>query len=81
VGTGEARSFRDLMMAAYASLGTKPNIEYVDMPEQIRGAYQYFTQADIERLQGAGYNGGFTPLEEAVDAYVKGYLDRDDRFR
>ena len=41
VGTGEARSFRDLMTAAYASLGTKPNIEYVDMPETIRGAYQY----------------------------------------
>jgi ADP-L-glycero-D-manno-heptose 6-epimerase len=81
VGTGEARSFRDLITAAYASLGTKPNIEYVDMPEQIRGAYQYFTQADIERLQGAGYNGGFTPLEEAVDAYVKGFLDRDDHFR
>lgn len=81
VGTGKARSFRDLMTAAYASLGEKPKIEYVDMPEQIRGAYQYFTQADVSRLQGAGYNGGFTPLEEAVDAYVKGYLDRDDRFR
>ncbi|MCP1998922.1 ADP-glyceromanno-heptose 6-epimerase [Nitrobacter winogradskyi] len=81
VGTGKARSFRDLMTAAYASLGARPSIEYVDMPEQIRGAYQYFTQADVARLQGAGYNGGFTPLEEAVDAYVKGYLDRDDRFR
>jgi ADP-L-glycero-D-manno-heptose 6-epimerase len=51
------------------------------MPEQIRGAYQYFTQSEVERLQRAGYNGGFTPLEEAVDAYVRGYLDRDDRFR
>jgi ADP-L-glycero-D-manno-heptose 6-epimerase len=51
------------------------------MPGQIRGAYQYFTQAEVERLQSAGYNGGFTPLEEAVDVYVKGYLDREDRFR
>jgi ADP-L-glycero-D-manno-heptose 6-epimerase len=81
VGTGKARSFRDLMTAAYVSLGAKPNIEYVDMPKQIRGAYQYFTQSEVERLQCAGYNGGFTPLEEAVDTYVKGYLDRDDRFR
>ena len=42
------------------------------MPEQIRGSYQYFTQSDIERLTRAGYNGGFTPLEEAVDLYVEG---------
>ena len=80
VGAGKARSFRDLMAAAYVSLGAKPNIEYVDMPEKF-AAYQYFTQSEVERLQRAGYNGGFTPLEEAVDAYVKGYLDRDDRFR
>jgi ADP-L-glycero-D-manno-heptose 6-epimerase len=81
VGTGAARSFRDLMLAAYAALGLKPNIEYVDMPEQIRGSYQYFTQADVDRLQRAGYNGGFTRLEDAVDAYVNGFLDRPDRYR
>jgi ADP-L-glycero-D-manno-heptose 6-epimerase len=81
VGTGKARSFRDLILAAYASLGTKPNIEYIDMPEQIRSAYQYFTQSEVERLQHAGYNGGFTPLENAVGAYVEGYLDCGDRFR
>ncbi|MBS0530254.1 MAG: ADP-glyceromanno-heptose 6-epimerase [Proteobacteria bacterium] len=81
VGTGHARSFRDLITAAYSSLGVSPNIEYVDMPSQIRGSYQYFTQSEDERLQYAGYNGGFTPLEEAVDTYVRGYLDRDDRFR
>ncbi|MBO4223534.1 ADP-glyceromanno-heptose 6-epimerase [Bradyrhizobium neotropicale] len=81
VGTGTARSFRDLMLSAYAALGLKPNIEYVDMPEQIRGSYQYFTQADVDRLQRAGYNGGFTRLENAVDAYVNGFLDRPDRYR
>jgi ADP-L-glycero-D-manno-heptose 6-epimerase len=81
VGTGKARSFRDLMLSAYAALGAAPNIRYVDMPEQIRGSYQYFTQSEVDRLQRAGYNGGFTPLEDAVDAYVKGYLDRADRFR
>jgi ADP-L-glycero-D-manno-heptose 6-epimerase len=81
VGTGKARSFRDMMLSAYAALGTAANIQYVDMPEVIRGSYQYFTQGDIGRLQRAGYNGGFTALEEAVGIYVKGFLDRADRFR
>ena len=48
------------MLAAYAALGTVPKIEYIDMPEQIRGSYQYFTQSEVDRLQRAGYNGGFT---------------------
>jgi ADP-L-glycero-D-manno-heptose 6-epimerase len=81
VGTGKARSFKDLMLSAYTALGTGPNIQYVDMPEQIRGSYQYFTQSDVVRLQRAGYNGGFTPLEDAVEIYVKGFLDSADRFR
>ncbi|MFZ5737001.1 ADP-glyceromanno-heptose 6-epimerase [Rhodopseudomonas palustris] len=81
VGTNHARSFRDLILAAYAALGTPPQIEYIDMPEQIRGSYQYFTQSEGDRLRAAGYNGGFTPLEEAVASYVTGYLDRSDRFR
>jgi ADP-L-glycero-D-manno-heptose 6-epimerase len=81
VGTGRARSFKDLMIAAWSALGMTPNIEYIDMPEAIRDSYQYFTQSDVDRLQRAGYNGGFTPLEEAVAVYVKGFLDRPDRFR
>ena len=81
VGTGRARSFRDLMLAAYAALGTAPNIEYVEMPESIRGSYQYFTESDVDRLLRAGYSGGFTALEPAVESYVKGFLDRADRFR
>jgi ADP-L-glycero-D-manno-heptose 6-epimerase len=81
VGTGKARSFKDLILSAYAALGTKPNIRYIDMPDQIRGSYQYFTQSEVDRLRGAGYNGGFTPLEDAVSRYVKDFLDRADRFR
>ena len=81
VGTGKARSFKDLMLAAYAALGSKPNIEYIDMPESIRNSYQYFTQSEVDRLHRAGYNGGFTTLEDAVKAYVGDYLDRPDRFR
>jgi ADP-L-glycero-D-manno-heptose 6-epimerase len=51
------------------------------MPDQLRDSYQYFTQSEGDRLRAAGYNGGFTSLEDAVGAYVKGYLDQPDRFR
>jgi ADP-L-glycero-D-manno-heptose 6-epimerase len=81
VGTGTARSFKDLMLAAYAALGSSPNIEYIAMPQAIRGSYQYFTESKVDRLRGAGYNGGFTALENAVAAYVKGFLAQADRFR
>ena len=81
VGTGKARSFKEMMLAAYNALGTAPNIQYVDMPEAIRGSYQYFTESDVDRLRRAGYNGGFTGVEDAVEAYVRGYLDSADRFR
>ena len=81
VGTGEAHSFREMIEAMFAALGRAPNIEYIDMPEQIRGSYQYFTQSEMGRLRKAGYNAGFTPLEDAVKDYVTGYLDRTDRYR
>jgi ADP-L-glycero-D-manno-heptose 6-epimerase len=81
VGTGQARSFRDMMLAMFAALGRTPNIEYVDMPAEIRDQYQYFTQASVENLRRAGYNAGFTPLEDAVKRYVGGFLDRPDRYR
>ncbi len=81
VGTGHARSFRDLITAAYASLGAPPNIDYIEMPAQIRDSYQYFTRSEGDRLRRAGYNGGFTPLEAAVEAYVGGFLGTADRYR
>ncbi|MDE2372820.1 MAG: ADP-glyceromanno-heptose 6-epimerase [Hyphomicrobiales bacterium] len=81
VGTGHARSFRDLMTAMFAALGREPNIDYIDMPESIRDYYQYYTQAETENLRRAGYNADFTPLEDAVRHYVTGYLDRADRYR
>jgi ADP-L-glycero-D-manno-heptose 6-epimerase len=81
VGTGCARSFRDLMVAMFSALGREPNITFIDMPEAIRNSYQYFTQAKVENLHRAGYNAGFTPLEDAVKRYVKGFLDREDRYR
>lgn len=81
VGTGKAESFRDMISAMFKALGRPANIEYVDMPENIRGQYQYFTQASVENLRRAGYNAGFTPLESAVRQYVTGYLDGVDRYR
>jgi ADP-L-glycero-D-manno-heptose 6-epimerase len=81
VGTGKARSFKDLITAMYAALGAKPNIEYVDTPPSIRNQYQYFTQAEVANLQRAGYNAGFMPLEGSVRRYVTQFLDREDRYR
>jgi ADP-L-glycero-D-manno-heptose 6-epimerase len=51
------------------------------MPEALRGSYQYFTQSDVDRLHRAGYNGGFRPLEQTVETYIKDFLNRSDRFR
>ena len=81
VGTGKARSFRDLITAMFHALGREPDIEYVDMPPAIRHQYQYFTQAKVENLRRAGYNAGFTPLEEGVNRYVTSFLNQSDRYR
>jgi ADP-L-glycero-D-manno-heptose 6-epimerase len=81
VGTGHARSFRDLMTALLAAVGRPPAIEYIPIPDAIRDQYQYFTEAKVENLRRAGYNAGFTPLEEAVKRYVTTYLDGADRYR
>ncbi len=81
VGTGRARSFAEMIGAMFAALGRAPNIQYVDMPAHLRDSYQYFTQADIGGLRRAGYNAGFTPLEDAVTHYVTHFLDRPDRYR
>ena len=81
VGTGQARSFRDLISSLFRSLGREPAIEYIDMPESIRGQYQYFTESRVGRLRAAGYNAGFTSLEDAVRRYVTEFLDLQDRYR
>jgi ADP-L-glycero-D-manno-heptose 6-epimerase len=81
VGTGKARSFRDLMGALFAALGREPVIDYVDMPESIRDFYQYFTEAEIGNLRRAGFRAEFAELETGVTRYVNGYLGRADRYR
>jgi ADP-L-glycero-D-manno-heptose 6-epimerase len=81
VGTGNARSFRELIAAMFDALGRPPHIDYVEMPEAIRGQYQYFTQASVENLRRAGYNADFTGLEAAVKQYVSRFLNTPDRYR
>ncbi|GGF59927.1 ADP-L-glycero-D-manno-heptose-6-epimerase [Azorhizobium oxalatiphilum] len=74
IGTGAARSFADLARAVFTAAGQAPRIDYVDMPESLRGAYQYFTQADVSKLKAAGYTKPFTSLEDGVSDYVTRYL-------
>lgn len=74
VGTGKARTFNDLAKALFAALGKKPSIEYIDIPADIRGNYQYFTEAKMDRLRKAGYAEKFCPLEDGVEEYVKEHL-------
>jgi ADP-L-glycero-D-manno-heptose 6-epimerase len=81
VGTGKARSFRDLADSLFAALEREPLLEYIDMPVTIRDKYQYLTQANVDRLRHAGYNAGFTSLEAGVRAYVVNYLTQPDRYR
>ena len=80
VGTGTARTFEDLARAVYAALGEEPAIAYIDTPREIRARYQYFTQAKMERLRGAGYAAPFTSLEDGVADYVKHYLAAGDPY-
>ncbi|HZT23232.1 MAG TPA: ADP-glyceromanno-heptose 6-epimerase [Verrucomicrobiae bacterium] len=79
IGSGVARTWNDLARAVFAALGRRPRIEYIEMPETLRDKYQYFTQADISKLRAAGYRQPITPLEEAVNDYVRNYLAPDRR--
>lgn len=81
VGTGMARSFKDMILALFSALGRAPRIDYIAMPAELSGRYQYLTQARMERLRLAGYDAPFTPLEAAVKDYVTRFLDRDDPYR
>jgi ADP-L-glycero-D-manno-heptose 6-epimerase len=76
LGTGEARSFHDLVRSTFAGLDLQPDIEYIDIPEDIRDRYQYFTEADMAKLKTAGYTKDFYTLEKGVDGYVRNYLDK-----
>jgi ADP-L-glycero-D-manno-heptose 6-epimerase len=70
-GTGQARSWKDMMSAVFAAMKVKPNIEFIEMPEVLRGKYQYFTEADMTKFRSAAYATPFTSLEDGVLDYVK----------
>ena len=80
VGSGQARSFKDLALATFAAAGLSPKLDYFDMPEVLRDRYQYFTQARVERLREAGYLTLFTSLEDGVEAYVRKFLGTADPY-
>jgi ADP-L-glycero-D-manno-heptose 6-epimerase len=81
MGTGKARSFKDLMLAVGDAQGRKVDLEYVDMPDLIRDQYQYFTQADMTKLRRAGYEAPFASIEAGVRDYVLNYLVQTDPCR
>lgn len=74
LGSGQSHTFLELANAVYEALGIDPNISYIDMPEDIRDNYQYFTEADESRLIQSGYHLGFTEFKVAVFDYVQNYL-------
>lgn len=80
LGTGCSRTWNDLVTAVFSSLGKTPDIEYIEMPTTIRDQYQYFTEAEMDRLQQAGCPLSFRSLEEAVQDYVTGYLEKADPY-
>lgn len=77
VGTGKAQSFRELAEATFNALGMTPNIRYIDMPEKLRGKYQYYTQANMSQLHEVGYGNAFMDVETGVADYVKEHLAKD----
>ncbi len=74
VGNGNARSFKDLVTATFKAMNLETNIKYIDMPENIRDRYQYYTQAEISKLRKAGYDQKMHSLEDGITDYVQNYL-------
>ena len=81
LGTGQARSYHDLARAVCTANDLPEEIEFIDMPQSLRGQYQSFTQAPMARLRALGFNHRFMTLEEAVTAYVQNYLRQPDPYR
>jgi len=74
LGTGKARAFIDLAHNTFKAMGVQENIEFIDTPIDIRDKYQYFTEANMDKLRSIGYSKPFTSLEDGVEDYVKNYL-------
>ena len=74
LGTGKARTFYDLAANTFKALDLEPKIGFIDTPEDIRDNYQYFTEANMQKLLNQGYSEGFMTLEEGVKDYVQNHL-------
>ncbi len=74
IGTGKARTWNDLVTAVFTAIEVPVKIRYMEMPEDIRDKYQYFTQADLKKLKEAGYGKTITSLEEGIKDYIQNYL-------
>lgn len=79
VGTGKARTFLDLANSTFSAMKLKPDIEFIDTPIDIRNNYQYYTEAEMKKLNSIGYNLPFTTLENAISDYVINYLSNNTR--
>lgn len=77
LGTGTARSFKDLATSTFKAMGLKPKINYIDMPDEIKSKYQYFTEAKMDKLIAIGYDKEFYSLENGINDYVSNYLMKD----
>ena len=80
LGTGRARTYLDLAHAVCDAAGQERGVQFIDIPENLRGQYQSFTQAPMDRLRAAGYAGQFTPLEDGIRRYVQDHLSKADPF-
>jgi ADP-L-glycero-D-manno-heptose 6-epimerase len=81
LGTGLARTWMDLANGIYAALGRPPNVEIIDMPAELQAKYQYFTEANMQRLRSAGYTRPFTSLQQGIADYVQRHLLNEDPYR
>lgn len=80
MGTGKARTWNDLAGAVYAALGRTPDINYIDMPPELKGRYQYFTEADMGWLERYHCEVPFHTLEDGVSDYIRNYLQKADPY-
>ncbi len=74
VGTGKAQTWNDVAAAIFNAMGIPQKIDYIEMPQTLRDQYQYYTQADMDKLRAAGWKKEFAPLENAIKDYVQNYL-------
>jgi ADP-L-glycero-D-manno-heptose 6-epimerase len=79
LGSGNANTWLTLTRAIFSALNLPPKIDFIEMPEALKGKYQYYTKADITKLRNAGYRRAMTPIEDAIRDYVQNYLATNRR--